>query len=400
MYFPKDEYEARWAAVYAELRQRGYDTAVIWQRTGGGYDRAGNVWYLANYASHNIGQEQSEFGVGQAYAALLLHAGNEPELHVLRADYSEFESIERRHLAIEQIVAHTDNLAAGLAAHLVRRGVEGRVAYVGDDFLPAQMYRPLLAGSPGIEWIPEEDLMYRLQSHASSREQELYREIGDISSRALTAFMDGLVRGDRQCDAAAEAGKIVIAAGGGFQRLGCHTGPRGDHAAWDYPLYGYSREAASRGEFVRAWVVGPVLEGYWIDPGRTSVCGLNPTSAQRALIEEAITTVNRITDEVRPGRTPREVGAIVDATTDRSDLGIYGHGLSTFWLGPLIPAQPFEPDPGDTLFDADEPFRDGQIFTSETFISEPGVGTAGFEDVFIVREGGNELLTTTPQLFW
>jgi Xaa-Pro aminopeptidase len=242
--------------------------------------------------------------------------------------------------------------------------------------------------------------MYRLQSHASSREQELYREIGDISSRALTAFMDGLVRGDRQCDAAAEAGKIVIAAGGGFQRLGCHTGPRGDHAAWDYPLYGYSREAASRGEFVRAWVVGPVLEGYWIDPGRTSVCGLNPTSAQRALIEEAITTVNRITDEVRPGRTPREVGAIVDATTDRSDLGIYGHGLSTFWLGPLIPAQPFEPDPGDTLFDADEPFRDGQIFTSETFINEPGVGTAGFEDVFIVREGGNELLTTTPQLFW
>ena len=271
---------------------------------------------------------------------------------------------------------------------------------MGDDFLPAEMYRPLLAGSPGIEWVPEEDLMYRLQSHASPREQELYREIGDVSSGALTAFMDGLVRGDRQCDAAAEAGKIIIAAGGGFQRLGCHTGPRGDHAAWDNPLYGYSREAAKPGEIVRAWVVGPVLEGYWIDPGRTSVCGLEPSPDQRALIEEAIATVNRITAEVRPGRTPREVGALVDATVDRSDLGIYGHGLSTFWLGPLIPAKPFEPESRDTLFDADEPFREGQIFTSETFISEPGVGTAGFEDVFIVRDGGNELLTTTPQLFW
>ena len=130
------------------------------------------------------------------------------------------------------------------------------------------------------------------------------------------------------------------------------------------------------------------------------VCGLKPTSAQRT-IEEAITTVNRITDEVRPGRTPREVGVSVDATTDRSDLGIYGHGLSTFWLGPLIPAQPLRnTDPGDTLFDADEPFREGQIFTSETFISEPGVGTAGFEDVFIVREGGNELYDHTPQRFW
>ena len=400
MYFPKDEYEARWATVYAELKRRGYDTAVLWQRTGGGYDRAGNVWYLSNYASHNIGQEQSEFGIGQAFAALLMHDGNEPELHVLRADYSEFESIERRHLAVEKIVSHPDDLAAGLAGYLTGMGVEGRVAYVGDDFLPAQMYRPLLAGSPGIEWVPEEDLLYRLQRHASPREQELYREAGDISSRALTAFMAGLIRGDRQCDAAAEAGKIVISAGGGFQRLGCHTGPRGDHAAWDYPLYGYSREAAAPGEVVRAWVVGPVLEGYWIDPGRTSVCGLDPTAAQRDLIEEAVGTVNRITAEVKPGRTPREVGALIDATTERTGLGIYGHGLSTFWLGPLIPAKPFVPDLGDTLFDADEPFRDGQIFTSETVISEPGVGTAGFEDIFIVREGGNELLTTTPMLFW
>ena len=183
MYFPKDEYEARWATVYAELKRRGYDTAVLWQRTGGGYDRAGNVWYLSNYASHNIGQEQSEFGIGQAFAALLMHDGNEPELHVLRADYSEFESIERRHIAVERIVSHPDDLAAGLAAHLAGMGVEGRVAYVGDDFLPAQMYRPLLAGSPGIEWVPEEDLLYRLQSHASPREQELYREAGDISSK-------------------------------------------------------------------------------------------------------------------------------------------------------------------------------------------------------------------------
>lgn len=400
MYFPPAEYEARWVSVYAEMQHRGYETAVVWQRTGGSYDRAGGVWYLAHYASHNIGQEQSGFGVGQSFAALLLHAGNEPELHVLRADHSEFEAIERRHLAIEKIVSHPDNLAAGLAAYLTGLGIVGRVAYVGDDFLPAEMYRPLLAGSPGIEWVPEDDLMYRLQSHASPREQELYREIGDVSSGALTAFMDGLVRGDRQCDAAAEAGKIIIAAGGGFQRLGCHTGPRGDHAAWDNPLYGYSREAAKPGEIVRAWVVGPVLEGYWIDPGRTSVCGLEPSPDQRALIEEAIATVNRITAEVRPGRTPREVGALVDATVDRSDLGIYGHGLSTFWLGPLIPAKPFEPESRDTLFDADEPFREGQIFTSETFISEPGVGTAGFEDVFIVRDGGNELLTTTPQLFW
>ena len=46
-------------------------------------------------------------------------------------------------------------------------------------------------------------LLYGLQHKKSPRELDLYREAGEITSRALTAFMEGLIRGDRQCDAAA-----------------------------------------------------------------------------------------------------------------------------------------------------------------------------------------------------
>ena len=34
MYFPREEYEARWSRLHDEMQRRGYETAVIWQRTG------------------------------------------------------------------------------------------------------------------------------------------------------------------------------------------------------------------------------------------------------------------------------------------------------------------------------------------------------------------------------
>ena len=100
MYFPREEYETRWSRLYDEMRRRGYETAVIWQRTGGGYDKAGNVLYLANYASQNNGQEPAASGVGCAFAALIVRAGEEPELHILQPDFSTVEEVESRYVAV------------------------------------------------------------------------------------------------------------------------------------------------------------------------------------------------------------------------------------------------------------------------------------------------------------
>jgi Xaa-Pro dipeptidase len=405
MYFPKEEYEIRWSRLYEEMRRRGYGTAVIWQRTGGGYDRAGNVWYLANYASHNNGQESAAYGVGCAFAALLARDGEEPELHILQPDYSTVEGVESRYVAVDHITCHEDNVAVGVAARLNELGIEGRVAYDGDDFLPAQMYRTLLAETPSIEWVPEDDLVLALQSQKSPRELDLYREAGEISSQALSAFTQALIRGERQSDAAAKAAEIIVRNGGGFQRLGCHAGPHGDHAIWDYPFYGFSRETPKPGEIVRAWVIGPILEGYWLDPGRTSVCGLRPSAGQKRLVEDAANLTKEMAAAVRPGRTPRELGMLGDRLVQekgyQADPGCYGHGLATFWLGPVIPSGSALPaDENDPLFGLDVPFHVGQIFTSEVFLREAGIGIAGFEDIFIVGADGNELITTTPLIFW
>lgn len=112
MYFPKEEYEQRWSRLHAEMEQRGFDVAVVWQRSGGTYDRAGNVWYLSNYAAQNIGQEQTTptLGVGQAFAALLVRRGAEPEIHIL-APESGVEDIDREYVAVEHIEGHPGSIA-------------------------------------------------------------------------------------------------------------------------------------------------------------------------------------------------------------------------------------------------------------------------------------------------
>ncbi|HWK28269.1 MAG TPA: M24 family metallopeptidase [Solirubrobacter sp.] len=407
MRFPKDEYEQRWSRLDAKLAELGYDTAVIWQRTGGSYDRAGKVWYFTGYASHASGQEPSSGAslIGSSLAALLFRRGHEPELHITEAE----STVDPRYVAVERIHGHVKNLPAGLAARLNELGIEGRVAYVGDDFLPLEIDRILRADAPAVEWCAEDAMLDVLLGVKSERELDLYREAGAIATDALTVFMEKLIAGERQCDAAAAAASTIIKAGGGFQRVSCHTGPASEHYMWDYPLYGYSKEAAKPGEMVRAWVYGPILEGYWLDPGRSSVCG-TPSPQQRKLIEDTVAITEAIMDVVRPGATPRQAGVVGDRLAAErgygADMGgalwdLYGHGLSTFWNGPIIPshgAAEFQDD--HAYWDVDRPFHAGQVYTVETFFREPGIGTATFEEVFIIHDDGLERLTTTPMLFW
>ena len=53
-----EEYEARWARVERSMIDRGYDVAVVWSRSGGTFDRCGDVLYLSNYVSTESGQDQ------------------------------------------------------------------------------------------------------------------------------------------------------------------------------------------------------------------------------------------------------------------------------------------------------------------------------------------------------
>ena len=404
--FPREEYEDRWRRVYEAIEERGeFSTLVVWQRSGGSYDRAGDVLWLSNYASQASGQEMyyEGFDMGRAHAALIFHEGKDPELHI-----AEPLSVTDQELIVAgEIHAHRF-LPEEVGKRLVELGVEGPVGFAGDDTIPALYHRHLVAAAKGLEFVAVDPLILSLQRVKSDREVEIFRRGGTIASQALSATMEALIAGEAESVAAARGATKVIEAGGGFQRIAINHGSKSENVQWRDGLYGYDTTAPQPGEMVRAWVYGPILHGYWLDPGRSAVCGNEPTDQQRQLLETAVAVTQGLIAACTTDVSPREAGKLGDKLIADSGLNkehaggemwqLYGHSVGSYFMLPMIPAQ--YPDDMVAPVDIDSKFKPNEVMTVEFFLNEPGVGTATFEELFLITETGPEMLTDTPLLFW
>jgi Xaa-Pro dipeptidase len=393
LYFPPDEYEERWRRVNSEISARGYDAAVIWGRSAGTYERYGDIHYLTGFYSTHSGHEQdTKLWNARAFAAAIMDGG-EPELHTDEAD------TPADLVATENVQWHWDPIA-GVAEAVRKRGITGRVAFVGSDFLPVKYYRQLEAATPGIEWVPEDLLVEKVRQIKSPRELDCYREAGEIATVGLDTLFDRLLAGHTEAESAAAAAAEVIRRGGSYHMIPISHGETIETFCRQ-PLTGYSLDAPKPGDMVRGWVYGPIWQGYWLDPGRTSVC--DPKSAgqeQRDLIESCANIVEEVIAAIRPGVRVKEICEIGDRLTEEaggekdqagSMWPIYGHGVGHFWQFPWI---------GSDLIEGDEVFEQDMVLGIEAFLAHHGVGSAGFEQNLIVTADGTELLTKTPMLFW
>ncbi|MGD9764811.1 MAG: M24 family metallopeptidase [Candidatus Binatia bacterium] len=392
-YFPIEEYEHRWQRVHDEMARRGYDAAVVWSRSGGGYERSGDVLYLANFYSQASGQgwDTPVFNA-RSFSAVILQRGQVPEL---QAD----EAWPRKDLvATDRIAWHHDPIK-GVAQSLNERGITGRVAFVGGQVLPVKYARELEAMTPRIDWEFEDELVLAVRRIKSRRELDCMREAGEIMTRALTRYMEGLIACEREADAAAAAVSIVVAAGGAIHMAPCNHGDMIQYWVRD-PIVGHSQEAPRPGDLVRCWLYGPIREGYWLDPGRTAVAGGRPSAAQRELVEANARLVDRLIDAIRPGKSFMEVAALGDrlmaefgGTKDQAaeKWPHFGHSIGLFIETPYI---------GATMCSESDRFHANMAIGVEAFASREGVGSAGLEKNFIVGENGNEVLDRIPTIWW
>ncbi len=404
LYFTADEYQDRWRRVHQAMADRGYDPLIIWQRGAGTFDRVGDVFWLTNFVMNGSGQDPAseEIGAPYTFCAVLMRRGREPELHVgLPAG-----DLELSQVVCGKTVSHPENLMKGLAACLQAQSIEGRIAVVGDDVLPGMYDRLLRRLTPQIEWYSDETLLLGPQLIKSARELEAYRWAGEVVTGALTAACEALLIGRSSAESAAAAAAILLRAGGGFHRIDIHHGPQTEHRVVSADLYGYHTRTPAAGEVARAWIMGPIFQGYWMDPGRSLICGKQPTAEQRALLEGAVEVVEAVAAAMRPGVTPRQLGVLGGAIArkhgyfDHPQLKVplLGHGLGTNFIPYMIPIGEGEADPGGALH-YDSPLTAGMVMAAEIFLTHPGVGTAGFEQNLIVTESGPELLDRTPMLF-
>lgn len=391
MYFPQDEYESRWRRLEAALLERGLEAAVIWGRSGGTFERYGDVLYLTNFYSTTHGQIEDEpIWSAKAFAAVIARVGDTPWL-ITDEPYTRLKTI-----ATDHVDDSRDPVAA--VAEATRSLGLTRIGFVGTDFFPLKYWDRFRQLTTDIEWIPVDDLLHGIRMIKSRRELDAYREGGEIASRALELLIGGLVAGHSEAEAAAAAAAEVIRSGGNFHMIPVN---HGDTLKWwtRSSLPTWSLDAPVVGDMVRGFVLGPIWQGYWLDPGRTAVCGRKPSVAQRELLEASVNIVDECIRAIAPGvrvldvadlgtRMTDDFGSVKDQIADLVPL--FGHGVGMFWEHPFI---------GADFLHGDEIFESGMVCGVEAFLGREGVGSTAFEQNIIVTDSGTELITTTPMLW-
>ena len=392
-YFPIEEYEERWQRVHEEMKRRDYDAAVVWGRCGGGYERCGDVLYLSNFYSQASGQgwDTPVFNA-RSFSSVILQQGEKPEL---QAD----EPWPRKDLvSTDRLEWHHDPIK-GVADALKRRNIRGKVAFVGTEVLPMKYWRQLESYTPEISWHPEDDLVLSVRRLKSRRELDCMREAGEIMTRGLDRLIEGLVAGEAEAAAAAAAAGKIIEAGGSIHMIPCSHGDMIQYWVRNQ-LTGYSQDRPKPGDLVRGWIYGPIREGYWLDPGRSAVCGGRPNSDQKGLVETNARIIDTLIDAVRPGVRVMDVARLgeqlMQETGGEKDQAAekwphFGHSVGLFFETPYI---------GTTMCTEDDLFNASTVIGVEAFVAKNGVGSAGFEQNFIVHEDHNEILTKTPMIWW
>jgi len=115
------------------MKQKGYSYALLWGKTGGTYERAGDVLYLANYYSTHSGHEpDSKLWNGRAFSAILMRPGEVPDLHTDEAGPPRLDIV-----TTDRVEWHWD-VPTGVGEALRKKGIAGKVAMAGTDFLPVK----------------------------------------------------------------------------------------------------------------------------------------------------------------------------------------------------------------------------------------------------------------------
>ncbi len=391
--FSSQEYADRWSRVSASMAERGLDVTVVWGRTASTFDRAGDVIYLTNYFSSKVGQgfDAPPFNA-RAYCAVVLRPGKEP---ILIADDPD---VRADIVPVTDFVAADDPVAATLKV-IHDLGVAGPVGFVGSDFFPMKYWRQLRNAAPDIEWQICDDLVRRVRLVKSVEECAVIRQAGAISTEAMNAMMEALIDGGTEADAAAEAARRVIAAGGGIDKIQISHGDTIAYTCGD-PLTGYRTVAPSPGDLLRGFIIGPFFQGYYLDPGRSAVCGNRPSPEQADLLEACAAIVEAIADAIRPGVSYAEAAAIGDRMVAEfgpdedpaaEKFPFFGHPHGLYFEGP--------PYISTVLDHGGARFEEGMLIGVEAFLARNGLGNVGFEQNYLVTGSGLELVTRTPMLW-
>ncbi len=241
---------------------------------------------------------------------------------------------------------------------------------------------------PDWELVPVGNPVAKLREIKEADEIDALRTAAQIADAALSEVLEaGLVgRSEREIATALEfAMRRRGAIAGSFPAI-VASGERGSR-----PHAEVTDEPIAADVFVTFdW--GALSDGYCSDCTRTVATGEGVGAVEREIYELTLRGQLAGLDFLAPGRSGREVDAAARAVIDAGGYGEnFGHGL-----GHGVGLEIHEP-PRLAKLGGDVPLVAGNVVTVEPGIYIPGVGGVRIEDLVVIGESANEVLTSLPK---
>lgn len=349
-------------------------------------------WAVRWLADHQSGFASSSSFGDKGYSALVLPTDGPPIL-----------VLDQRTLPGEVAVddARTvESITGGVADALRDAGLLGsRLGIAGEGVMLDRHRRKVeeaLDGELGL--IPADGLLEPIHRIKSPVELECLRFSSTVACAWHNAMLEAAEPGKTEADLVSAGIPILFGAGGFPIDVVIGSGnPCRPQAARGVPSFNAERPLEI-GDLLRVDGFGPV-RGYGCDMARSTCVGAEPTDEQRTVLEHAVEFIDTLIAAVRPGATHEQVHDI--GTAWMVERGYpphayfegfwpaFGHQMGLTTEGPFIAA-------GST-----DAIVAGQVLALEIVVGTPETGGISHEEVIIVHEDRNEVITAScPQRWW
>jgi Xaa-Pro aminopeptidase len=302
-------------------------------------------------------------------------------------------------LAIEDARTVTKGIE-GVAGALRDSGLLGKRIGIAGEGVMLDRHRRGIESELGAELplVPADSILEPLTRVKSPAELDCLRYSNAVGSAWMKAMMEAVEPGRTEADLVL-AGLPVLLKGGGFPTdvVAGSGNPARPQAPRGIPSFNCERKLEA-GDLLRLDCLGPV-RSYGCDMARSTCVGAAPTEPQLIVLEQAIEFVETLIAAVAPGVTHERVHDV--GTAWMLDHGYPPHGyFEGFWhafghqMGLTTEGPHISPDETD-------PIVAGQVLALEIVVGTPETGGISHEEVIIVHEDENEMITAScPQRWW
>jgi Xaa-Pro aminopeptidase len=255
-----------------------------------------------------------------------------------------------------------------------------------EDFVTYQQFNDFNNKLDNIELVPLEGALSKLRQIKDDGEIELISKAAHIGDMAFSHILNYIKPGVRELDLALELEYFMKkqgASGASFESI-VASGKRSS-----LPHGVASEKLIENGDFI-TFDFGCIYKGYCSDMTRTVVVG-KASEKQREIYDIVLEAQVKALEAIKPGPMGKEIDKIArDIITSRGYGQYFGHGLGHA-LGMEVHESP-RLSPLET-----QVLSKGMVVTDEPGIYIPDFGGVRIEDLVVITEDGNNVLTKSSK---